>query len=65
VGNSIEDCESGEDETHKFNKCIKKEVECLDKSRCLPQKLICDGVLNCKDGSDEIEMCDLSNCKKF
>ena len=30
---------------------------CLDQSRCLPKRLQCNGILNCIDGSDEIEGC--------
>ena len=30
---------------------------CLDQSRCLPERLRSNGVVNCIDGSDEIEGC--------
>ena len=30
---------------------------CLDQSRCLPKKFKCDQMINCIDGSDEIEGC--------
>ena len=30
---------------------------CQDQSRCLPNKFKCDGIIQCIDGSDEIEPC--------
>ena len=30
---------------------------CQDQSRCLPNKYKCDGIIQCIDGSDEIEYC--------
>ena len=30
---------------------------CQDQSRCLPNKLICDGIIRCIGGSDEMEQC--------
>jgi hypothetical protein len=34
-------------------KCKHKEYECKDKKRCIPRSYICNGVRNCRDGSDE------------
>ena len=31
---------------------------CQDQSRCLPNKFKCDGIIQCIDGSDEIEHCE-------
>ena len=59
VGNSIEDCKTGVDEVSRLNKCLEDEFGCLDQSRCLPLKFLCDGVYNCKDKSDEFDLCEL------
>ncbi|XP_022125502.2 putative vitellogenin receptor isoform X4 [Pieris rapae] len=34
-----------------------KEYKCSDKSFCLPKDSMCDGIMDCKDGSDEGEFC--------
>ncbi|XP_052744122.1 putative vitellogenin receptor isoform X2 [Bicyclus anynana] len=40
---------------------------CLDKSFCLPPEHMCDGIKDCKDGSDEGAFCDRwhTMCKNF
>uniref|UniRef100_T1JA13 EGF-like domain-containing protein n=1 Tax=Strigamia maritima TaxID=126957 RepID=T1JA13_STRMM len=40
------------------NKCFGNEVQCMDKSVCLPPAWVCDGDKDCLDGSDEV------NCTK-
>lgn len=38
------------------NPCKENQFSCLDGS-CVPFSVTCDGVLNCKDGSDEPDIC--------
>ena len=59
------DCDDGTDEMYNINSL--KPLEncthpnlflCLDQSRCLPKSLKCNKIINCIDGSDEIESCE-------
>ena len=53
------DCNSGIDEKLFLTNCTNENLFlCLDQSRCLPRKFKCDEVVNCIDGSDELEVCD-------
>ena len=38
---------------------------CQDQSRCLPNKFKCDGIIQCIDGSDEIEQCKYSKYFRY
>ena len=52
------DCSDYTDEYHLIKNCTHNQLFlCLDQSRCLPKRLQCNGILNCIDGSDEIEGC--------
>ena len=52
------DCLLNVDENHYIDNCTHENLFlCLDQSRCLPKKLVCNQVINCIDGSDEIEGC--------
>nr|XP_039255143.1 mucin-2-like [Styela clava] len=33
--------------------CSKDEYSCLDRTQCIPWYMFCDGIRNCRDGSDE------------
>ena len=52
------DCSSNVDEKHYTDNCTHENLFlCLDQSRCLPKNMVCNQVINCIDGSDEIERC--------
>ena len=58
VRNGLKDCFSNVDESTFLDECYEiSSFLCLDQSRCMPRKFLCDGVQNCIDGSDEIEYC--------
>ncbi|XP_052756265.1 prolow-density lipoprotein receptor-related protein 1 [Galleria mellonella] len=40
---------------------LKDNYRCIDSSYCLPAKLMCDGMVDCRDGSDEGAFCDKWN----
>ena len=61
VRNSRQDCSRSNDETFFIQDCTHYQLFlCLDQSRCLPKRLQCNGVINCIDGSDEIEGCKIN-----
>ena len=46
------------DENHYIDNCTHENLFlCLDQSRCMPKNMVCNQVINCVDGSDEIEGC--------
>ena len=58
IRDGTKDCNSNLDETTFLEECFgSSSFLCLDQSKCLPKRFLCDGVQNCIDGSDEIEYC--------
>ena len=56
------DCFSSVDEKILIKNCSHKYLFlCKDQSRCLPRSLQCNQVINCIDGSDEIEGCNYTS----
>lgn len=59
--NGVQDCESGFDEENCRDNCGEASLECKDDEfkclsdcRCYPNSVICDGVKDCSDNTDEI-----------
>lgn len=53
-----------EDVVRRVLGCKEGEWQCHNGSECIPQELVCSGILDCKDESDELEtMCGKENLK--
>lgn len=59
------DCPRGDDEDkcehytphHEMTVCSKEEFSCHKDNACIPYEMVCDGIKQCMDGSDEIFGC--------
>ena len=40
---------------HLFCRCEENEWKCSTSKQCLSETLVCDGIVNCDDGSDELD----------
>nr|AXY55007.1 vitellogenin receptor [Maruca vitrata] len=58
---SLENCRHAQltHSAHDSTACEKPgdSYQCLDSSLCLPRRYMCDGLVDCRDGSDEGEFC--------
>jgi hypothetical protein len=54
------DCEDGQDELV-CTKCKSPSFHCAEENKCIPSHERCDGIEQCKDGSDEKD-CSCSDC---